>query len=31
LPVSVVDATSRRYLEAYRRITGAELEIGGAG
>ena len=31
LPASVVDATSRRYLEAYRRITGAELEIGGAG
>jgi phosphoribosylaminoimidazole-succinocarboxamide synthase len=25
LPASVVDATSRRYLEAYRRITGAEL------
>src|SRR6267142_2076687 len=31
LPASVVDATSKRYLEAYRRITGAELEIGGAG
>jgi phosphoribosylaminoimidazole-succinocarboxamide synthase len=31
LPASVVDATSRRYLEAYRRITGAELRIGGAG
>jgi phosphoribosylaminoimidazole-succinocarboxamide synthase len=31
LPASVVEATSRRYLEAYRRITGAELEIGGAG
>ena len=31
LPVSVVDATSRRYLEAYRRITGAELRIDGAG
>src|ERR1700694_1988629 len=31
LPASVVDATSRRYLEAYRRITGAELKIGGAG
>ena len=27
LPASVVDATSRRYLEAYRRITGAELNI----
>jgi len=27
LPASVVEATSRRYLEAYRRITGAELEI----
>jgi phosphoribosylaminoimidazole-succinocarboxamide synthase len=25
LPASVVDATSRRYLEAYRRITGSEL------
>jgi phosphoribosylaminoimidazole-succinocarboxamide synthase len=31
LPASVVEATSKRYLEAYRRITGAELEIGGAG
>jgi phosphoribosylaminoimidazole-succinocarboxamide synthase len=31
LPASVVDATSRRYLEAYRRITGTELRIGGAG
>ena len=31
LPASVVDATSKRYLEAYRRITGAELRIGGAG
>src|SRR5216683_116651 len=29
LPASVVDATSKRYLEAYRRITGADLEIGG--
>ena len=29
LPASVVDATSRRYLEAYRRITGAELKVGG--
>src|SRR5580693_1985034 len=27
LPESVVDATSKRYLEAYRRITGSELEI----
>src|SRR5437879_1617988 len=27
LPASVVDATSRRYLEAYRRVTGADLEI----
>jgi phosphoribosylaminoimidazole-succinocarboxamide synthase len=27
LPASVVDATSRRYLEAYRRITGADLRI----
>jgi phosphoribosylaminoimidazole-succinocarboxamide synthase len=26
LPTSVVDATSKRYLEAYRRITGADLE-----
>jgi phosphoribosylaminoimidazole-succinocarboxamide synthase len=25
LPASVVDATSKRYLEAYRRVTGAEL------
>ena len=31
LPASVVDATSRRYLEAYRRITGSDLKIGGAG
>jgi phosphoribosylaminoimidazole-succinocarboxamide synthase len=31
LPASVVDATSKRYLEAYRRITGAGLKIGGAG
>jgi phosphoribosylaminoimidazole-succinocarboxamide synthase len=29
LPASVVEATSKRYLEAYRRITGAELEIEG--
>ena len=28
LPASVVDATSKRYLEAYRRVTGAELKIG---
>jgi phosphoribosylaminoimidazole-succinocarboxamide synthase len=27
LPASVVDATSRRYLEAYRRITGTELTV----
>ncbi len=27
LPASVVDATSQRYLEAYRRITGTELAI----
>src|SRR3979490_128582 len=27
LPASVVDATSKRYLEAYRRVTGADLEI----
>jgi phosphoribosylaminoimidazole-succinocarboxamide synthase len=27
LPASVVDATSKRYLEAYRRITGTELKI----
>jgi len=27
LPASVVEATSRRYLDAFRRITGAELEI----
>jgi len=27
LPDEVVDATSRRYREAYRRITGRELEI----
>src|SRR6202047_3102101 len=30
LPASVVDTTSKRYLEAYRRITGADLKIGGA-
>jgi phosphoribosylaminoimidazole-succinocarboxamide synthase len=27
LPESVVDATSQRYLEAYRRITGVDLKI----
>jgi phosphoribosylaminoimidazole-succinocarboxamide synthase len=27
LPASVVDATSRRYLEAYRRVTGGELKV----
>jgi phosphoribosylaminoimidazole-succinocarboxamide synthase len=27
LPSSVVDATSKRYLEAYRRVTGAELKF----
>jgi phosphoribosylaminoimidazole-succinocarboxamide synthase len=27
LPASVVDATSKRYLEAYRRITGTDLKI----
>jgi phosphoribosylaminoimidazole-succinocarboxamide synthase len=27
LPAEVVEATSKRYLEAYRRITGAELRI----
>jgi phosphoribosylaminoimidazole-succinocarboxamide synthase len=27
LPASVVDATSNRYLEAYRRVTGSELKI----
>jgi phosphoribosylaminoimidazole-succinocarboxamide synthase len=27
LPAEVVDATSKRYLEAYRRITGRELSI----
>jgi phosphoribosylaminoimidazole-succinocarboxamide synthase len=29
LPASVVDATSKRYLEAYRRVTGADLRIWG--
>jgi phosphoribosylaminoimidazole-succinocarboxamide synthase len=27
LPASVVNATSKRYLEAYRRVTGADLKI----
>ncbi|MBA4036514.1 MAG: phosphoribosylaminoimidazolesuccinocarboxamide synthase, partial [Bradyrhizobium sp.] len=27
LPDSVVDATSKRYLEAFRRVTGSELKI----
>jgi len=27
LPADVVDATSKRYLDAYRRITGSELKI----
>ena len=27
LPASVVDATSQRYLEAYRRVTGNELAV----
>ena len=27
LPASVVDATSKRYLEAFRRVTGSELKI----
>jgi phosphoribosylaminoimidazole-succinocarboxamide synthase len=27
LPTSVVEATSKRYLEAYRRVTGAELKV----
>jgi phosphoribosylaminoimidazole-succinocarboxamide synthase len=27
LPAEVVDATSKRYLEAYRRITGSELSL----
>jgi phosphoribosylaminoimidazole-succinocarboxamide synthase len=31
LPAQVVDATSRRYLDAYRRVTGAELKIQGTG
>jgi phosphoribosylaminoimidazole-succinocarboxamide synthase len=27
LPAGVVDATSKRYLEAYRRVTGRELTV----
>jgi phosphoribosylaminoimidazole-succinocarboxamide synthase len=27
LPASVLDATSKRYLEAYRRVTGQELRV----
>src|SRR6266852_5295478 len=27
LPASVVDATSQRYLEAYRRVRGSELQV----
>jgi phosphoribosylaminoimidazole-succinocarboxamide synthase len=27
LPASVVDATSQRYLEAYRRVTGSDLKV----
>ena len=27
LPASVVDATSQRYLEAYRRVTGEDLKV----
>ena len=30
LPESVVDATSKRYLEAYRRVTGSDLRLGDA-
>lgn len=28
LPASVVNATSQRYLDAYRRLTGSELKVG---
>lgn len=28
LPAPVVDATSKRYLDAFRRITGADLDLG---
>jgi phosphoribosylaminoimidazole-succinocarboxamide synthase len=31
LPVAVVDATSQRYLDAYRRVTGAALTMQGTG
>ena len=31
LPAKVVDTTSQRYLDAYRRITGAALKIQGTG
>src|SRR6478672_2633248 len=31
LPAKVVDATSKRYLEAYRRVTATDLAIHGAG
>jgi phosphoribosylaminoimidazole-succinocarboxamide synthase len=31
LPASVVNATSKRYLEAYRLVTGGDLEIEGTG
>jgi phosphoribosylaminoimidazole-succinocarboxamide synthase len=27
LPLEVIDATSKRYLEAYRRVTGSDLKI----
>ncbi len=27
LPVAVIDATSRRYLDAFKRITGADLDL----
>jgi phosphoribosylaminoimidazole-succinocarboxamide synthase len=27
LPAAVVDATSKRYLDAYRRVTGSELKV----
>ena len=27
LPAEVVDATSKRYLEAYRRLTGSDLKV----
>jgi phosphoribosylaminoimidazole-succinocarboxamide synthase len=28
LPATVVEATSKRYLDAYRRLTGSELKVG---